>query len=37
MDIPLKRSPDGEEYCVKRIIGEVQLGRKGDGEEYSDR
>ena len=36
MGIPLKRNPDREEYCVKQIIGGVQLKRKGDGEEYSE-
>ena len=34
MWILLKRNPDGEEYCVGRIMRGVQLKRKGDGEEY---
>ena len=37
MWILLRRNPDGEEYCVGRIIRGVQLKWKGDGEEYRNR
>ena len=34
MWILLRSNPDGEEYCVGRIIRGVQLKWKSDGEEY---